>query len=207
MQNHRFIRFVVTSYPYLQGLMAVPLGLCLMIAAIWANSLHRRAEPLEVLFISVVLAGLLLISWPLSRYYARTFGKTRISQQDRRFEIISSLLGGVLALGAFWLDVTYKLPFSAIGLVFVLAMLSIYIKVTWSVKGKYLLYYPVVAMIIVLISILPLLGLPRWWESFGFRSQLVSVLTVIGFLFIIVGIWSHILLMRILSPITETEHD
>lgn len=206
MQNHKFIRFVVASYPYLQGLTVVPLGLCLMTVAIWANSLHRRAEPFEVLFISLISASLLLISWLFSRYYVRTFGKTLISQQDKWFEIISTLLGAILALGAFWLDVTHKLPFSAIGLVFALAMLSIYIRVTWSVRGRYLLYYPVVAMIIVLMSILPWLGLPRWWDVFGFHSQLVSVVTVTGFLCIIMGIWSHIFLMRILPPITETEH-
>jgi hypothetical protein len=206
MQNHKFIRFVVASYPYLQGLTVVPLGLCLMVVAIWANSLHRHAEPLEVIFISAISNGLLLTSWLSSRYYVRTFGKTLLSQQGKRFEIISILLGVPLALGAFWLDVNRKLPFSAVGLIFALAMLSIYIWVTWPVKGRYLLYYPVVAMLIVLVSILPWLGLPSWWEVFGFHSQLISVVTVTGLLFIIMGVWSHIFLMRVLPPVKEAEH-
>jgi len=204
MQNQRFIRFLVASYPYLQGLTAVPLGLALMTAAIWANSLHRRAEPLELLLISVLVAGLLLVSWLISRQYSRTYGRTQLTRHDHRFELISSLLGGALALGAFWLDISSELPFSAVGLVFVLAILGTYVKVTWSVRGKHLLHYPVVAVTLLLVSVLPLLGLPLWWESLGFRSQLVSVVAAAGFLIVVLGLWSHILLIRMLPPIAET---
>lgn len=204
MQNPHFIRFLVASFPYLQGLTAVPLGLALMTAAFWANSLHRRAEPFELLLISILVAGLLLMSWLISRQYSRAFGRTQLSKRDHRLEVTSSLLGGALALGAFWLDVSRKLPFSAIGLVFVLALLSTYVKVTWSVRGKYLLHYPVAALTLLLLSILPSLGLPRWWESFGFRSQLVSVVAAAGFLIGILGLWSHILLVRMLPPVAET---
>jgi hypothetical protein len=49
-----------------------------------------------------------------------------------------------------------------------------------------------------------LLGLPLWWESFGFRSQLVGVVTAAGFFIVVLGLWSHILLIRMLPPIAET---
>lgn len=206
MQNHRFVQFAVTSYPYLQGLIAIPLGAGLTATALWANSLHRRAQPLDLFLITAILAGLALLMWRISRYYRRTFGVTELSAEDRRWETIFGILGGSVALGAVWLDMTSRLPFSAYGLVFALVLLVIYARITWPVRGRYLLYYPLAAALVVLTSTLPSLGFPRWWTFFGLGSQLLGVTVVIGVLVIAMGLWGHVVLTRIMSQTSGLNH-
>jgi hypothetical protein len=206
MQGQRFVQFAVTSYPYLQGLMALPLGAGLIITVLWANSLHGRAQPLDLLLIGAVLAVLLFLMWRISRYYRRTFGITEISPKDRRFEMIFGLLGGIIALGAVWLDMTAKVPFSAYGLVFALVLLVVYVRLTWQVRGRYLPYYPLAAAVIMVMSVLPSLGFPQWWTFFGFRSQLLGVTVGIGLVVIAMGILGHVVLTRIMSPTSGLNH-
>jgi hypothetical protein len=206
MRDQRYIQFVVTSYPYLQGLTALPYGFALTLAAVWANSLRRRAQLAEVLAVSALMVGLLLLSWPLSRYYARTFGKAITAAKVRRVDTAMAVLGGLLALGAFWLDVTRTLPFSAIGLVCALSLAAVFFRGAWLATAKYLLYYPVLATVAVLLSVLPSLGLPSWWTVLGFRAQLYAVTAAMGVLFAVAGIWSHVTLMRFMPSTAGSQH-
>jgi len=198
MRDQRRIQFVVTSFSYLQGLTAVPMGLALALAAVWANSLTRRAGLNDVLIISAAVIGLMLIAWRFSRYYEHEFGRALATPQARWLDLFTSVAGGLLALGAFWLDVAKSLPFSAIGLMCALSLLIVFLRAAWLATGRYLLYYPVLAALGILISLLPLIGLPGWWTTLGFRSQLLGVCTAMGLLFVVAGIWGHVLLIRLL---------
>ncbi len=199
MQDSLRIQFLVTSFPYLQGLTAVPYGLALALAAVWANSLSRRAGVTDVLTISAAVVALLLIAWRISHHYERAFGRAVALPQARRIDLLTSLGGAVLALGAFWLDVTVNLPLSFIGLVCALALLTVFLRGAWLATGRYLLYYPLLSAAGILISVLPALGWPAWWMSVGFRSQLLAVCAAMGLLFIVAGVVSHAQLLRILS--------
>ena len=206
MHEARRIQFVVTSFSYLQGLTAVPYGLALALAAVWANSLTHRAGAIDVLIISLLVAGLLFVAWLASRYYEREYGRALAAPPARRIDWVPSLAGAALALGAFGLDVSYDLPFSAIGLVGASALLVVYFRAAWLATGKYLLYYPALAAAGFLVSILPALGLAGWWTRFGLRSQLLAICVVIGLLYVVAGIWGHLLLTRMLPRDLEERH-
>ncbi len=92
------------------------------------------------------------------------------------------------------------LPVSALGLVFAAGLLADYIRITWLVKGRFLLYYPLGALLMAVISILPLLGVSDWWHILGLKNQLIGIITVVGIYTIIAGIWGHIFLVRTLRP-------
>ena len=47
MQDLKKIRFVATNYSNLQGLRAIPLGLCLLAVCWWAAHLHYPARPVD----------------------------------------------------------------------------------------------------------------------------------------------------------------
>ncbi len=198
MHDPRRIQFVVTSFSYLQGLTAVPYGLALALAAVWANSLSHRAGAIDILVISIVVGGLLLVAWLASRYYARRYGLALASPPARRIDLVASLAGAILALGAFGLDVSYQLPFSAIGVVGAGSLLAVYLRAAWLATGKYLLFYPALSAAGFLVSLLPALGLAQWWTRFGIRSQLLAICVVLGFLYIVAGIWGHLLLLRLM---------
>jgi hypothetical protein len=97
--------------------------------------------------------------------------------------------------------------FSLLGLVFAAGLLADYIRITWLVKGRLLLYYPIGAVLMAVLSVLPLLGLPEWWLRLGIRDQLVAVAVAIGIFTIIAGVWGHIFLVRTLPASLETNHE
>ena len=107
----------------------------------------------------------------------------------------------------FLLDVSSKLPVSLVGLVFAAGLLADYFRITWLVKGRYLLYYPLGAVLVAGVSVLPLLGVPNWWQACGLAYQLLGITILIGMFTIIAGIWGHIFLTRTLPPRLETTND
>jgi hypothetical protein len=130
-----------------------------------------------------------------------TFGLVRLTPESRRLEWLISVVFGILALGAFWLDATVKLPASLIGLAFATGLLADYIRITWLVKGRFLLYYPLGAVLMAVVSVLPLLGVSNWWQVFGIKNQLIGITTAMGIFTIIAGFWGHIFLVRTLPSL------
>jgi hypothetical protein len=116
-------------------------------------------------------------------------------------------VGGILALCAFWLDVSFKLPVSLLGLVFAAGLLADYIRITWLVKGQYLLYYPLGGILMAAVSILQWLGAPNWWQAFGLKSQLLGITIAIGIFTMIAGILGHIFLARTLPSRIGIDND
>jgi len=79
-------------------------------------------------------------------------------------------------------------------------LLADYIRITWLVKGRFLLYYPLGIMIMTGASILPLIGVQNWWKAVGIRSQMVGIAILIGLFVIVAGIWGHAYLVHTLNP-------
>ncbi|RPI93694.1 MAG: hypothetical protein EHM40_09050 [Chloroflexi bacterium] len=205
MNNVKQIRFIATNFYNLQGLRAVPLGLCLLLVTLWAN---RLQGPARDFFVPVLgLIGSLLLLFAVDRYYLHAFGRVQRTAESRRLEWLISVVGGILALCAFWLDITFKLPVSLLGLVFAAGLVADYIRITWLVKGHYLLYYPLGGFLMAGVSILQLLGVPNWWQIFGLKSQLLGITIVIGIFTMIAGIWGHIFLARTLPSRMEIDND
>jgi hypothetical protein len=152
---------------------------------------------------AILVIGMVLLYISIDRYYLRTFGRVQRTSESRRLETESMTVAGILALAAFWLDVSFKLPLSLIGLVFAVGLLADYIRITWLVKGRFLLYYPIEAGLMLLLSILPIIGFPDWWHAISLKSQLLGISIAIGSLSIPAAIWGHIFLVRTLPPLTE----
>ena len=202
MVDIKQIRFVATNYTNLQGLRAVPLGLCLLLVCLWANGVAYPVRDFLVPAVSMIVSGVLLFA--IDRYYLHAFGRVQRTPESRRMEWIIGAVGGILALGAFWLDTTVKLPVSLLGLVFAAGLLADYIRMTWLVKGRSLLYYPLGAILMTGVSLLPLF-VPDWWHALGIRSQMIGIAMMIGIFCMLAGVWGHIYLVRTLPTLSSGE--
>jgi hypothetical protein len=197
------IRFVTTNFYNLQGLRVIPLGGLLLFVCLWANGSQGVARNFLVPAIGSVCAlGLLFI---IDRFYAKFFGRVQRTTESRQLEWMVSVVGSFVALGAFYMDITLKLPVSLLGLVFAAGLVIDYIRITWLVKGRSLLYYPVGAILIAVVSLLPLLGISNWWNVFGLANQMLGLCMAIGIFTILTGVCGHIFLARTLPSRVENK--
>lgn len=207
MQDHYTrIQFIAANYSRLQGLKEVPVGLLVTAVSVWAMYNHGPTADLTLPIALTV--GAALLYWLIDRFYISTFGRIRQTAKMRSWETTASILFGLLALLAFWLDTAQDLPFSVLGLVFAAALFEDFWRATSSVKGRPFRLYPenfITACLILVLSLIPLTGLP-WWERLGLRSQVLSMLTIIGILLVIAGIWGHLRIIRDL-PVGEAKAD
>jgi hypothetical protein len=205
MQDLKEIRFVATNFSNLQGLRTVPIGLCLVLVCYWANGIHGPARNFLVPILGLV--GSLILLFAIDRYYLHAFGRVQRTPESLRLEWMVGIVFGILALGAFCLDISFKMPVSLLGLVFSAGLLADYIRITWLVQGRFLLYYPLGAVLMAGVSILQLLGVSNWWQACGLRSQLLGISMAIGIFTVIAGIWGHIFLVSTLPSQVETNND
>lgn len=196
MNTIKEIRFITTNYYNLQGLRLVPLGLLLVYVCIWANGASYPIEPSYFTSLILVMVITLLAALGVDRFYKRFFGVVKQTPESRNLEAMLWFVGGILATAAFWLDVSFSLPLSLVGLVAGLGLIADYLRITWLVKGRFLLYYPIGAVIIMIISLLPVFGLPGWWHVFGLRAQMFAIAFSLGIFTLIAGICSHLSLIK-----------
>lgn len=195
------IRFVTSNYSTLQGLKAVPIGFCLFLVSLWANNWSQPARNLTFPII-ITLVSLLAYLW-IQRYYSKTFGRVQRTSTDRAIEWLGGGISGLLGLGAFFLDVSGKLPVSALGIVFAITLLGEYLRMNWNVRGRFLKFYPLLALVVFLISISPILGFTDIWGKFGIISPVYGIPMFMGVLTIIAGFFGHLFLMRALPQQME----
>lgn len=190
MQNLDKTRFIAANYSSLQGLKGVPLGLLLITVVLWANQLRGRATDLSlpILFAFVTIVASFLIS----HYYKTHYGKVESTPKQKRNLFLLSVVGVVVALGAFLGDSYLHLPVSLVGLVFGAAVVAEYLRMQWIAPGRYLLPAMLACFAIVLaVSILPLLGAGDWWKLLGMRAQIFGVLLVVGMVTVVYGLFGH----------------
>lgn len=216
MEDPNKIRFIATNYVNLQGLRNIPLGIFLLLIAIltnymWANGLAGAPlwtrEFTEVGKYFIILGGLIVSVigslFLINKYYLNYFGKVQRTPESSRFEWLISIVGSILALGALWVDITQKLPVSFLGLVFAAGLIADYLRLTWLVGGRFLIYYPLGALFTVFVSILPLFGISKWWLIVGLANELIGISMVVGVFCVFAGVWGHLFLLRTLSPRLE----
>ncbi|MBI5963362.1 MAG: hypothetical protein HY863_07810 [Chloroflexi bacterium] len=204
MQNrYAQIQFIAANYSNLQGLKMVPIGILVIFSSLWAtNKQGDLSGPIYSLI------GTFLLYWLIDRYYANTFGRIKQTPKTRKWEMLVSILFMILALLAFWLDTALDLPFSVLGLVFAAALFESYWRATSSIKERSFSLYPetlLAAILILMLSLLPLTGLD-WWKMIGMQSQVLGMLLIIGILLVGAGIWGHVRLIRAL-PVEEAKPD
>jgi hypothetical protein len=199
VKNIKEIRFIATNYYNLQGLRLIPIGLLLMYVCYWANTAHFPVEPKGFYNLIGVVLIILLAAFGIDFYYKKAFGVVKQAPESRKLETQLWTIGAFMAAAAFWLDVSFKLPLSLVGLVAGLALLADYVRMTWLVKGHFLIYYPIGALLLILCSLLPLLGLADWWHAVGLRAQMFGIAFLLGLFTLFAGILSHIFLAKILQ--------
>ena len=99
MQNrYAQIQFIAANYSRLQGLRAVPVGMLVIFASVWA--MYNQGD-LGVPLVAVV--GSILLYWLIDHYYANVFG--RIKQTQNPNDKIEGAKIGLIAGGmtAAWL--------------------------------------------------------------------------------------------------------
>ena len=202
MQNrYAQIQFFAANYSRLQGLREVPVGMLVIFASMWAmyNPGDLGAHLLAVI-------GAILLYWLIDRYYANVFGRIKQTPKMRKWELSASILGGLLALLAFWLDTARDLPVSVLGVLFAFVLFEDFWRATVILKERSFSQYPenlIAAFVILALSLLPLSGL-AWWKIVGMRSQVLGMLFIIGILMVLAGIWGHIRIIRAL-PVGEAK--
>ncbi len=186
--------YLSRNYSALQGLNAVPLGLALILACLWANLVHYPVQ--SVLLPVSMVSVCLLLSFLVDRYYKRTYGQVKPVSLHRRRTLILQVGAGLLALLAFWVDVTFRLPVNLIGLLF--AAMFLFDKPTVKFPlNRFTAVRFVAAILMILASLAPL----GWWHALGVRTTIIGVVMLAGLLMALQGILWHIFFVRSLPAV------
>jgi hypothetical protein len=203
MQSLKHTRFLTKNYSNLQGLRAIPSGLCILLVSLWANTLHGRANDLTLPILEA--AACLVLFLIIDRYYNRVFGKVKRTYSYA--ELLLMGLSGLLALAAFFVDSDFglKLPFSTLGLVFAAVILGS--GVWYWVQAKALLVSNLLlGILIAILSILPVFGVSDWWTALGIKHFLLAMTILFGVYTIIGGVIGHIYFIHSLPAMPEPNH-
>jgi len=199
MNSLKQTRYFAKNYTQLQGLRAIPLGLCLLLVTIWANRQQGPARNFT-LPILAVLAGLILYLL-IDRYYNRAYGKVKrkVTFADWIMEI--ALAG--LALAAFIVDTREFFRISLLGLT---------LAVTFAANGflycrpatVLFIFNLVLAAGMALLSLAPMIGISNWWNFLGLNHPLLAITFLFGISVVISGMIGHIYFIRSLPAFQET---
>jgi len=195
--------FLSENYSALHGLNAVPVGLGLFLASLWANIVQYPIKKFTLPI--VILLGVLLLAIAVGNYYKHTFGEVKPTLPRRRLYWIAQGVWGVLGLVAFWADVTFDLPINFIGLIFALAFLFDTPRVTFPLNN-FSSVRLVLSICITLISIAPLYLGNSWWDMLGVRTTIIGVTMFVGVLIVLQGVIWHIFFVNSL-PVEEGEDE
>ena len=203
MQTLKQTRFLTKNYSNLQGLRTLPMGLCLLLVSLWANAQHGPARDLSL---PLLMAGAcLLLFLAIDRYYKRVFG--RVKSLLSRADLLLWGAAGILALAAFLVDsnTALNLPFSTLGLVFA-ADLLVSGLLFWGRAKLPLVGNLLLAVVIAILSILPVLGFSGWWTVLGIKHSVLALTSLFGVYVIIGGVIGHIYFIRALPKTAESQH-
>ncbi len=191
-------RFFAQNYPHLQGLRAVPSGLLLLVITVWANLQHGLARDLT--FPLMVALACLVLYIVIDQYYNRVYG--RVKRIISHTELFLTAIGGIMALAAFIFDTRNILNISLLGLVFAIAFIF---TGFWYWRPATILFSinVILAILLALLSLLPLVNGQEWWSLLGFKSLLLAFTFLFGIFCVIGGIIAHIYFIRSLPTAQE----
>jgi hypothetical protein len=207
MDNPKKIQFLIAHYSMLQGLKMIPLGVVAIAAPIWGQQNAGKLPQLSWFFVFLIaMIGLMfVIEW----WYKRTYGDIRRTLHERLVDGVLMGGGGVLGLAVFFLDYfVFRSSGVLFGLLFAAALIADYVRALIAIGERNIWLFPVpplMAIVMALSSLLTLLGIP-WWQFFGFRMPWSGVMVLMGLLIILMGIFSHIYLMRAFSHSPEAQN-
>lgn len=200
MQSIQQTQFLAQNYPVLQGLRAVPAGLCLLLITLWANVQTGPARDLTLpLSLSLACLALYLL---VDLFYNRVYGK--IKRTISHAEWFWSAICAVLALVAFIIDTTTLTDISMLGLAFALVFAF---SAFWYWRSARIIF--VVSLVLAgalgSLSLLPAFGLPDWWTLLGLKHALLAFTFLFGLLNVVGGVATHIYFIRSLPVVREAQ--
>jgi len=188
MIDRERLQSAASGYPYLRGLLAVPVGALCIVAALgnWEWGPFRRAW----VFLVAVLGLASVAAWIL-RYYNERYGRVTPSVRQRVKAAAAGVAGVAVMLGgslllrsrASW---SLDLPVNAIAAAFGLLMLVYCVAVVGPRLHHVLIWGSLLA-----VGLLPV------WHG-GDPSNVGLVLA--GVAFMVNGVFDHRLLVRLLGP-------
>jgi hypothetical protein len=188
-------RFFAKNYTQLQGLRAVPSGLCLLIITLWAN---LQQGPTRNLTLPILAAlGCLLLYILINQYYNRVYG--RVKRTMSRAEMSFQATCTILALAAFVVDTSNTINISFLGLVFAVVFAFIGFWYWRPVKALFATNL-LLAISFALLSLLPLVGIQEWWTVLGLKHSLLAFTLMFGIFGVIGGVIAHYYFIRSLPP-------
>ncbi|HUP28460.1 MAG TPA: hypothetical protein VM409_08500, partial [Chloroflexia bacterium] len=199
-QDLERVRYVTTNYNYLQGLKMVPIGLVFLALAAfqggWLPAPNVGSAALNITGIGLAF----VLAWAANLYYSRTFGRVLpapiIPRNPNWAAIIGVWTAGLaLLLGTILLDALFHLPVILFGLV----MSALIVAYYWP-RRSFAAHYLAIAGIIAAISVFPAFGVNR--DNPAFSSYIFSSLSL-GLIFVVGGLFDHILLANTLKPVPE----
>ena len=204
MNNLKQIRMLTTNFSTFQGLKGVPLGLLLSVISLWASAQTGPAN--DILFPLGCSLLFIYLYWVVHQFYVRIFGTVTLTNKQKIIAGIRDSVIGAAALAAFWVDVSLETSFSVLGLVFASALLVDYVRIARQTKEGLLLFYPAAALLMLLLSVLPALGI-NWWNLLGIKALILGICIVAGLLFTVLGVLVHISLENLLLHPMELNHE
>jgi hypothetical protein len=197
MQNPQDARFMAATFTVLQGLKLIPMGLVIALLAIYADTQTEDRRNLTVPILALGLGALFYFA--IQRYYQRTYGTVRQTRRHKIEYLLLSLVFAGFGYAAILVEDQTPLPVSLLGLLVAVGLVYDAIRLTWSVRGRYLWFaFPIAAAMLV-ISILPALGAHDWWQWIGFHSGVYAVTLLVGIITILMGLGGHLVLRSLVK--------
>ena len=185
MDNPTHVRYITRNFDALQGLKMVPFGLFFL--AMGAGWLGEQGD-LSLSLPAFVLT--LLVSWLISRYYTRNFGRVN----SERSNLVNNFLLPLAVILILWvaaaIDYSMRLPVSVFGLTLAI-ILSFW---WWLQEQRTRIHYAIMASLIVLISLAPLAGIGEGWLIIQPSGTVFHLL--VGAIFVLGGILDHLILVK-----------
>lgn len=200
MEDLSRMRYVAANYYLLQGLRFAPLGVVFFLWA--ALRLGWVSLPPSVSdFLKDWGFGLALLCYPLLQiYYERTFGRAgfECKPSGTSWRTMMGIMGLVMlaVLGSIVLEIVLKLPVRLFGLVVAALVLAYF----WP-RRRFAAHYIALGLSIGLASIaasLMGLQLSQDWPITG-----ALYLFMLGALFLVGGLFDHMLLVRTFKPLPK----
>lgn len=198
MHSIQHTRFFAQNYPQLQGLRAIPPGLCLLVVTLWANFQTGPARDLSFPILVAVGCGLAYLV--IDQYYNRVYGRVR--RLYSHAELFLSAAGALLALAAFIIDTRNLFDISLLGLVFAVTFAFTGLWY-WRSATLLLAFSLVLSLVFAILSFSPLVGIQEWWSLLGLRYSLLAFSFLFGVFGVVSGVISHVYFIRSLPTLPE----
>ena len=200
MNNLKHVRMLTSNFSAYQGLKGVPLGLLLLVISLWASA---KTGPAPALFFPVGISIVFIyLFWVVDQYYNRVFGMVVLTKKQKIINGTRDALIGTGALIAFWVDVSKTPSFSMLGFIFAGAIVFDYVRISRHTNERLLLFYPISALLMIALSLLPVFGI-NWWIPLGIKALILGVCAAAGLVFSVLGILVHISFENLLLHTTE----